>query len=79
MKNKNMENFENLQNKYTPEDIKFFNALAEEYGLEQNEEHLIIIKNDGSRVFLPKWYEIPTKTGKIGIEDLIKKNMEDEN
>lgn len=72
------ENFEEKNcGKYTAEDIKFFDALAEKYGLEQNEDQLIIVKKDGNKVYLPKWYEVPTKNGKkIDIEDLIKKSFE---
>ncbi len=69
------ENFEGIQ-KYNDEDIKFFDDLAKEYGLEQDEEHLIVSKND-KRAFIRKWREIPTKTGKIGIEKLIKKTLDE--
>ncbi len=69
-------NFENIDNnKYSREDVEFFNGLANKYNLEQNVDQLIIIRNDGSKVFFPKWYEVPTKSGKIKIEDLIKENL----
>jgi hypothetical protein len=70
------ENFEEKNNgKYSLEDVGFFDTLVKKYGLEQNEDQLIIIKKDGSKVFLPKWYEVPTKNGKVDIEELIRQNI----
>jgi hypothetical protein len=67
--------FENSQNKYSKEDIDFFNELAERYGLEQNADQFIFLKKNGNKVFIPKWYEIPTKSGKIKIEDALEKEI----
>jgi len=68
-------NFEDINDKYSEEDINFFNALAEKYDLEQNADQLIIVREDNSRVFLPKSYQVSTKHAKIDIEDLIKENL----
>lgn len=69
-------NLENINdNKYSKEDTEFFNGLANKYNLEQNADQFIIIRDDGSKIFLPKWYEVLTKHGKVKIEDLIKENL----
>ncbi len=63
--------------KYSAEDIKFFDALAEEYGLEQDAEFLIVNK-DGKKTFIPKAREIPTKSGSVKIRELIERAIKEE-
>ncbi len=72
------ENFEAFQ-KFSPEDVKFFNGLAEKYGLEQDEERLIVSRN-GKRAFILKRKKIAVKRGgkiqEADVEDLIKEAVE---
>ncbi len=64
--------------KYTPEDIKFFNELAEKYGLQQNIEYLIITK-EKKKIYVPKWRVIPSEDGpSIKIEEYIKELLSKE-
>lgn len=67
-----IKNFE----KYSPKDIKFFDGLAEEYGLEQDAEFLILNK-EGKKTFIPKAREIPTKSGSIKIRELIERAIKE--
>ena len=71
-----MKKVENCCGKYSAEDMDFFNKLADKYGLEQNEDHFILNKANGERVFMPKSYKIMTKNGTMDIEDIIKKEIE---
>ncbi len=61
--------------KYSPEDIKFFNQLAEKYEMKQTIEYLILKNEDGREHYIPKMYKIPSKNDPNGIEieDFIKK------
>ena len=71
-----MENSEQFR-KYTQEDVEFFDDLASRYGLEQDEEFLIIKRGD-KEVHIPKWYKIPTENGgSLDIEELIQKRLEE--
>jgi hypothetical protein len=46
---------ENLDfQKFSPEEIAYFNGLVKKYGLNQDVESLIIPLEDGSRVFITK-------------------------
>ena len=60
--------------KYTSEEVKFFNNLAEEYNLEQTEEHLIV-KKESKEIYIPKWHKIPINGELVKIEDHIKKML----
>ncbi len=68
-----IKNFE----KYSQKDIEFFDGLAEEYGLEQDIEFLIVNKN-GKKTFIPKAREIPTKHGSVKIKKLIERAIKEE-
>ncbi|MCH7759458.1 hypothetical protein IID20_03815 [Patescibacteria group bacterium] len=61
--------------KYSPEDIKFFNQLAEKYEMKQTIEYLILKNEDGREHYIPKMYKNPSKNDPNGIEieDFIKK------
>ena len=61
--------------KYSPEDIKFFNQLAEKYEMKQTIEYLILKNKDGREHYIPKMYTIPLRDNHKGIEieDFIKK------
>ena len=68
------EKFEHSR-KYSPEDREFFDKLALKYGLEQDEEFLII-KKTGGEIHIPKWHHVPLEGGGfINIEDLIQKRL----
>lgn len=67
---------ENCCEKYSAEDMDFFNELAEKYGLKQNVDQFILERADSERVFMPKSYKILTKNGMMDIEDIIKKEIE---
>ena len=67
--------------KYSPEDIKFFNQLAEKYGMNQTIEYLILKNEDGREHYIPKMYKIPSKDNPkegIEIEVFIKNLLADE-
>jgi len=58
-------NFEDINDKYSEEDINFFNALAEKYDLEQNADQLIIVREDNSRVFFLNLIKYPQNMVKL--------------
>ena len=72
------ENLESFQ-KYSPKDIEFFNGLADDYGLDQDVEHLIVNGN-GKRAFILKRRKILIEKDGVkelaDIEDLIKNTIE---
>jgi hypothetical protein len=66
-----------INRKYTPEDIKKFNRIAEKFNLEQNPDQFIYRSRKGAVAYFPKWHVVKMKNEKEkDIEDLIREKIE---
>jgi len=63
---------------YTPEEIKFFNKLADKYDLNQTVQHFVLQKNN-KEIYIPKLKYVPTANGLVKVEEFIKQTIEEEN
>jgi len=64
----------NYPGEKSEKDTKFFDDLAERYGLEQDSEFLILT-NGSKKSFIHKRRKIPIKNGLVEIEEYIKQLM----